>query len=522
VCEEFLRMLSIPSSNIFSPDYFNTGVYDVTISRDKEKFPALLSLLKTRRFKDVCQSMIIYTESKKSADELAKMMTDSGYKVSVLQNLKNEASHQKVDGLPKLIKSYQGIVISVSNSEIGVERGFANCVVHYSVPKNLELYIEEITGLKDQVVSHLFLNKNDYVDLRLSIQDEMVEKEQLKALVGKIFEANKESNQNSKNFNMEIERDREMLVVKVSEFCQAVDLKKELIVQIFEMIQESSNWLEFYGVMPATCSLKIMPGKEEQAMENPLIQLLTEDVRKDSGIYEFVIPEKALDLKCSVNEVTKALKNLMSDHIIHYDMGEAFSFKLIMDPNPMLIEQTLDDIYLKIHNKNIINLQKLDLMFAISKVNSVKTHRHLQIKSEKIPRSPNTFIPKSPNTYLESSTREYGSATPLEESKGKTSFTDFFEKYLNFREDVNGGYDGIWDHSSSIRNTVPLVKVHTQREKSNLFADITPLVNSVYDEVSLMMNEEVDIDQIGARVIRSVVRIMQGLEIFSLNTDWKR
>jgi len=360
-CEEFSGIMNIPNGSVFSPDYFNTGTYDVNITRDKEKFPALLSLLKSRKFKDICQSMIIYTESKKSADDLAKLMNDNNYKVSVLHNLKNEAAHQKPEMLPKLIKSNQGIMICVSNNDMAIDRGFANCVIHYSMPKSLEVYIQEITGLKDQAVSHLFLNKNDYFDLRLSIRDEMVDRDQLKAVVGKIFEAN-QNKKKAKGFNMEIERrdeERELLIVKVSEFCKAVDLKKELISQIFELLQESSNWLEYHRVVSANCSLKIMPGKEEQAMQNPLIQLITEDGKKESGIYEFVILDKAVDLKCSVNEVTKALKNLMNDHVIHYDMEEAFSFRIVMDPNPVLIEQTLEDIVSKIHRNVQMSLQKV-------------------------------------------------------------------------------------------------------------------------------------------------------------------
>jgi len=80
-------------------------------------------------------------------------------------------------------------------------------------------------------------------------------------------------------------------------------------------------------------------------------------------------------------------------------------------------------------------------MFAISKLNSLKTHRHLQIKSDKIPRSPNlAFIER--NKRLEKSPvtprgRECGD-TPLgagsqEDPKGKANFINFFEKYLNYK-----------------------------------------------------------------------------------------
>ncbi len=87
-------------------------------------------------------------------------------------------------------------------------------------------------------------------------------------------------------------------------------------------------------------------------------------------------------------------------------------------------------------------------MFAISKLNSLKTHRHLQIKSDKIPRSP---------------------ITP----RDKENLIEFFERYLNYKiEDVNVGYGPIWDHTSSIRDVLPLVKVQTHREKSNLIVTI--------------------------------------------------
>jgi len=56
----------------------------------------------------------------------------------------------------------------------------------------------------------------------------------------------------------------------------------------------------------------------------------------------------------------------------------------------------------------------------------------------------------------------------------------------------------------------------------NIQADITSIVLNVCDEILALDHSEENVEIIKPRLLRSVLKIMQGLEVFTLNNDWKR
>jgi len=54
----------------------------------------------------------------------------------------------------------------------------------------------------------------------------------------------------------------------------------------------------------------------------------------------------------------------------------------------------------------------------------------------------------------------------------KADIVAMFEKYLNFKDELNQGIEILWDGQNSYETELPLIKIQTQREKSNFTVNI--------------------------------------------------
>jgi hypothetical protein len=107
-----------------------------------------------------------------------------------------------------------------------------------------------------------------------------------------------------------VEMSKEFLYcIGASQLCQALDLKKETILQLFQLLEESGSWLEFCGVHPSICSVKIVSELGQKvALTYPVIKPILDVAKQDKGgVYTFKLVEVANELKWSIPQVLREL-----------------------------------------------------------------------------------------------------------------------------------------------------------------------------------------------------------------------
>ena len=338
------EMFSVEENCIYPKDYFNSCQFDITISRDDDKMRALINFLSRLRTNNALHSMIIYTESRKSVEDVAGILPrNGGFKTYPLHNGKTES--QKFEMINNFSKNPGGIIVTTSGTELGIDRNLIKGVIHYCLPKSLEVYIQEISHLNEKAFCHMFLHDEDYYRARQSQNAELIEACQVIKFAEKVYDSKNQNKENSSTFKfttgkkvkkdsnlnpssqensmlslllktkdepsqqIETEEDKNLVFsTKVNELCREIDLKKELAIELFETFEHTCDWMKFLGVSPISCTIKFLCTPETVSTKYPIIKNILEKGKKSSGIYKIVIVELANELKCEVNDITKILK----------------------------------------------------------------------------------------------------------------------------------------------------------------------------------------------------------------------
>lgn len=341
-CVALADMFSVEENNIFPKDYFNSCQFDITISRDDDKMRALINFLSRLRNNNALNSIVIYTESIKSADEVAGVLPrNGGFKTYAIHNGKTEA--QKFEMINNFVKNPNGIIVTTSNTELGIERNLIKGVIHYCLPKSLEVYIQEISHLNEKAFCHMFLHDEDYFRARQAQNSDLLEVCQVVKFAEKLYEAKIHSKENSsvvkfnpikkmkkENGSNHITHENPMLSlllkpkedhtqnseleenlvysIKVNELCQELDLKKEIIMELFKTFEQTADWLEFCGVSPLICTVKFLCSPESIADTNVLVKSILEKGKKTATMHKINIIDIANELKCGTNDIVKILR----------------------------------------------------------------------------------------------------------------------------------------------------------------------------------------------------------------------
>lgn len=181
---DILKQLSIPRENLII-DSFDRKNISLTVFSDfrkAQKISAIIDFIKNRKK----ESGIIYCQSKKDTDALADILQE--------EHINAKAYHA---GLSAMIRTqiqedfiYEKIKVICATVAfgMGIDKSNIRYVIHYSMPKNIESYYQEIgragrDGLASDAL--MFFSKGDCFTIKYfieQIQDEEHKKQQYKKL----------------------------------------------------------------------------------------------------------------------------------------------------------------------------------------------------------------------------------------------------------------------------------------------------------------------------------------------------
>ena len=325
----------------------------LTISRDLDKDFALISLLKSERFFNL-NSIIIYCSRRETTEKIATLIRIEMQKSkdSTIDQEWNACayhaglSYQDRKRIQKnFISGKLRVVVATIAFGMGINKSDVDGVIHFSLPKTIENYIQEIgragrNGKSAQC--HIFLDhdSSDLFEQQRHIYSNGIDKINVKKLTSKLFKPCKclklrqiaEEAHNSSDNQMSIDQNYNEQksnrcpghenAFSIKELTEELDIKEETLLTILIYLELNLKNIKI-NVMNKTfsiCVLSCYKGGSEQmnslAKKHPFIALPLAQLKKenpnleDQTILKFSYINVASMLGQPSREVFKKLKAL--------------------------------------------------------------------------------------------------------------------------------------------------------------------------------------------------------------------
>jgi len=183
VKDDILKQLNIRKANIFASSFDRENL-KISVIEKKQSFPKLVQLLEDYKK----ESVIIYAFSRKETEELAENLNMNDFNARPYHAGLSASNRKDVQDL--FIKDKINIIVATIAFGMGIDKPDVRLVVHYTYPKTLESYYQEIgragrDGLSSECVMfytyadtrrhQFFINQISGERLRIQAEEKLAE-----------------------------------------------------------------------------------------------------------------------------------------------------------------------------------------------------------------------------------------------------------------------------------------------------------------------------------------------------------
>eukprot|EP01015_Nassula_variabilis_P016064 TRINITY_DN2425_c0_g2_i7.p1 TRINITY_DN2425_c0_g2~~TRINITY_DN2425_c0_g2_i7.p1 ORF type:complete len:283 (+),score=61.16 TRINITY_DN2425_c0_g2_i7:26-874(+) len=213
-------------------------------------------------------------------------------------------------------------------------------------------------------------------------------------------------------------------------------------------------------------------------------------------------------------------RSIQQDNQITLDiLEEAFRIKIMHIPNQVNIANIIEHLFVDQYEKDSGKLQKLDFIYILFKLSNV-THPSMD-----------HFLTKKRNENMKNDARRAPSQKNISEiglkkkTELKLEFHELIEKYLTQENSID-----MLLQEQGITNSkeyLPLLSISTQRDKSNVYGDLTNLLNEKFDALMPpQLSENLRLGEWSSMMkitcARNLIRISQGIPSSKfMANEWK-
>ena len=183
VRDDILAQLKIKKANVFATSFDRENL-KISVIDKKQSFPKLVKILE--QYKK--ESVIIYCFSRKETEELSENLNLNGFSASAYHA--GLSPNRRKDVQELFIKDKVNIIVATIAFGMGIDKPDVRLVVHYTFPKTLESYYQEIgragrDGLASECVMfytyadtrrhEFFINRIEGTRLRTQAEEKLAE-----------------------------------------------------------------------------------------------------------------------------------------------------------------------------------------------------------------------------------------------------------------------------------------------------------------------------------------------------------
>ena len=482
----------------FLIDYFNIektiniscNLYDnnyINISKDENKFIALINLLKNQSFYKNNSSIVIFCNNVKMINKVAYYLNQNGFNASSYHSGKDELERQIIQN--NFMKDKIKILVSTHAFSYCLTKKFIKLVVIFDIPYNLENFLNLLNkSLNKEVYTHVFLNDEDYFFKRKNIYAENIDRSKIYKFIEYIFnnknfinnsdnnnnknkiikrsykesinieESNKNNNDNNKNIIFP-----QFICVNLNKIYQNFDIKKNLqfiflyYISKNPLLNNNNNLFELKGIIPNFISIrfyKTLPNELAKIEKNINVIIKNSNIKNE--VYTFNTIKVCLELNINYLNLLNYLYEMQNKKEISYetkDEGILLQINSIPKSYKNLINY-INELLSNYINTLITKLNTSYILFRQFSTNNIDAFSNISINKN--------FQIKCFNIY----------DSYLDYNK------EFKNKINNYFIDNNNEnkYDIILAGNEEERNIIlPIYEIDTQRELVNITKDIENL-----------------------------------------------
>jgi len=340
----------------------------LSISRDRDVFRSVLTLLKSPKYKDL-NSIIIYCSTRRTVEALAQFLSSNGIKAIGYHADKTDVQRNKIQ--EDFMNNKYRVITATIAFGMGIDKQDVRAVIHLSLPQTMENYVQEIgragrDGKK--AYCHLFLNDDDYFKNRNMNYSESVEKNIVKAIVNKLISKSVKKDGETVEEENGMEQKDILYSLKFSELLEQFDLRLETLITIVARIDHcENNFFKLVGVQKTKCVIGFYKSQPEDLAENSsFISMILQHAKKVRGNYNVDLCKLANEMKCPIETLFAELRTLVRSGEISYQLeDESFLYKLNYIPRSDEINEVIGSIFQKIKTIETMSILKQDIIYYI-------------------------------------------------------------------------------------------------------------------------------------------------------------
>ena len=358
---QLFKINQVVKSNII-----NRSNLMLTTSRDQDKFPSLLSLLRTTKFKKL-KSIIIYCTLIRTTENVANYLTQSGVTAIPYHSECHESTRLKIQ--KQFMSGEIRIVVATLAFGMGIDKKDVDGIIHLNMPKSLENYIQEVgrSGRNGKPAHcHLFLTDEDFYRIRGYVLSESLDEFSLKKLVHRILKKGLQNPEgvSSKRKGVEENEEEGNVIGKVNYILEndltgAFECNASVLMTILLKIEEfTEGKFEIFPLNKVACNLrffKCSPKEIEGKYE--IIDKAMTISRNVNGTFHLNIIKLSNIMGKVPLELMRELQKLAMKEGLSFEMSSpAFCFRLKEE----IGEEEMDNLVEYIIRKtNVIERQML-------------------------------------------------------------------------------------------------------------------------------------------------------------------
>ncbi|KXS19313.1 hypothetical protein M427DRAFT_67396 [Gonapodya prolifera JEL478] len=342
----------------------------LTASRESEREPALVSLLRSPHMKNL-EGIIVYCMRKDQCDSVAAYLRVRGFTADSYHAGRTLDERMVIQN--DFLRGKLRVVVATVAFGLGINKADVRAVIHYSLPKSLENYVQEIGRAgRDGMTAycHIFLNREEYTRLRsfafADTPDEVGIGVVLRSIFGPL--QNESSNAAKKKSNSKRQQEHaKELYLKLDDVATEADMKKEVLETLISYLEfeRGGTLINVFQKIHSTCRIRFTKGsKEDLASENRLVAAILKNGLVEEGVHVVDIPSLAKSIDETVEDVITELYSLKGKKEIYPEfLDESAHIKVLQQLSQIEIGELQSDLVKKVGKLETSRVEKVDQLY---------------------------------------------------------------------------------------------------------------------------------------------------------------